>query len=84
MDGHTPDVKKKRVGSVLESLKIASIADSTIGNPMMRGISGGEKRRLSIAMELVPGPSILVLDEVRPAPGNRRSYSEFVIMHGFQ
>lgn len=30
-----------------------------------RGISGGEKRRVSVAMEMVMVPSIILLDEVR-------------------
>eukprot|EP00123_Amoebidium_parasiticum_P015951 comp23216_c2_seq1/m.37804 comp23216_c2_seq1/g.37804 ORF comp23216_c2_seq1/g.37804 comp23216_c2_seq1/m.37804 type:complete len:1009 (-) comp23216_c2_seq1:257-3283(-) len=62
-DSVPPDVKKKRVQQVMDSLKIGAIANSTIGTAVSRGISGGEKRRVSIAMELVPCPSILFLDE---------------------
>lgn len=34
-----------------------------VGSSMIKGISGGEKRRLSVGMEMVTNPSILYLDE---------------------
>jgi len=34
-----------------------------VGNQMFRGISGGEKKRACIAMELITAPSVLFLDE---------------------
>lgn len=55
--------KEERVNAVMEELGIAHIANSRIGTDMTRGISGGERRRLSIASELVTDPSILFLDE---------------------
>eukprot|EP00126_Sphaerothecum_destruens_P010376 Sdes_comp20725_c2_seq1m16512 len=73
-----PDrVKENRVKEIMSGLKIQHIAHTRIGNSMMRGISGGEKRRVSIAMELVTDPSILYCDE--PTSG-LDSYNAFIVM----
>ncbi|KAI9311577.1 hypothetical protein BX666DRAFT_1996467 [Dichotomocladium elegans] len=55
--------KQKRVEDVIQELGLEAIADSMIGSPGQRGISGGEKRRVSIGKELVTSPSLLFLDE---------------------
>jgi ABC-type multidrug transport system ATPase subunit len=39
------------------------LTDSLIGDEQRRGISGGERRRLSIAVELLTQPPLLFLDE---------------------
>ena len=56
-------VKEQRVYEVEKQLGILAIKDSLIGSEDGRGISGGEKRRVGIACELVTSPSILFLDE---------------------
>ena len=57
--------KNRRVIEVISELGIMQIKDQIIGSEEtgMRGISGGEKRRVGIACELVTSPSILFLDE---------------------
>ncbi|RFU77832.1 atp-binding cassette, subfamily g white, member 2 [Trichoderma arundinaceum] len=57
--------KEQRVTEVEKELGIYHIRDSLIGSEegKGRGISGGEKRRVGIACELVTSPSILFLDE---------------------
>ncbi|KAK2463756.1 hypothetical protein APHAL10511_004249 [Amanita phalloides] len=57
------EAKKLRTLETLDELGILSIKDSRIGDTGHRSISGGEKRRVSIACELVTSPSILFLDE---------------------
>lgn len=53
-----------RVALVLEELGLRHVADAPVGGAgRIRGISGGERRRVSIGMELVTDPSIIVLDE---------------------
>jgi ATP-binding cassette subfamily G (WHITE) protein 2 len=61
--GHA--AKELRVHEVEKQLGISHIKDSLIGSEEGngRGISGGEKRRVGIACELVTSPSILFLDE---------------------
>ncbi|EGF77988.1 hypothetical protein BATDEDRAFT_13539 [Batrachochytrium dendrobatidis JAM81] len=59
----TYDAKIKRVEETMLELDILAIANRRIGSAGKRGLSGGEKRRVSIACELVTSPSILFLDE---------------------
>ncbi|KAK0205010.1 hypothetical protein DFS33DRAFT_1373581 [Desarmillaria ectypa] len=57
------EAKKFRTLETLNELGILKIKDMRIGDSGRRSISGGEKRRVSIACELVTSPSILFLDE---------------------
>uniref|UniRef100_H2YBJ3 ABC transporter domain-containing protein n=1 Tax=Ciona savignyi TaxID=51511 RepID=H2YBJ3_CIOSA len=55
--------KKKRIQEILYDLGLTMCADTKIGNEMIRGVSGGEKKRASIGMELITAPTVLFLDE---------------------
>ncbi|KAI5118132.1 hypothetical protein M0805_001731 [Coniferiporia weirii] len=57
------EAKKYRTLETMNELGILGIRDMRIGDSSHRSISGGEKRRVSIACELVTSPSILFLDE---------------------
>ncbi len=62
-DKMSEEEKIRRTDFVLESLGLSHIANSRIGDSDMRGISGGERKRVSIAIELVSDPMIIFLDE---------------------
>lgn len=51
--------------ATLKALGLESCADTIIGGEMLKGVSGGERKRASIGVELVTKPSIIFLDEVR-------------------
>lgn len=59
----TDQQKKSRVKGVMSQLGLSHVADSRVGDSLRRGLSGGEKKRLSIAVELVTNPSIIFADE---------------------
>ena len=53
-----------KVYEVLEQLKIDHVAESQVGGSCgIRGISGGERRRVSVGMGLIADPKIMILDE---------------------
>ncbi|KAL6305126.1 P-loop containing nucleoside triphosphate hydrolase protein [Sparassis latifolia] len=58
-----PEVVRQRVDSTLTMLGISHVADNIIGTAIQRGVSGGQKRRVTIACAVVARPDFLILDE---------------------
>ena len=54
---------RARVRSLLELLNLQSCQDTIIGGVFKKGVSGGERKRVSIGYELITNPSLLILDE---------------------
>lgn len=63
-------------GTLLE-MGLQECADGIVGNWHLRGISGGEKKRLGIALEILTRPSLLFLDE--PTSGLDSAAAFFVV-----
>lgn len=68
---------RRAVEGTIEELGLEDCADRPIGNWHLRGISGGEKKRLSIALEILTRPRLLFLDE--PTSGLDSASAFFVI-----
>ena len=65
MDNNIPQEKRReRIEQVKEELGLKKCENTLIGAPgRLKGISGGEKRRLSFASEILTNPSIMFCDE---------------------
>jgi ATP-binding cassette subfamily G (WHITE) protein 2 len=59
----TKHERDAKIDQVLADLGLTHVSNSKIGTQFLRGISGGERRRTNIGMELVISPGILFLDE---------------------
>ncbi|KAL7419907.1 hypothetical protein Q5752_005823 [Cryptotrichosporon argae] len=55
--------KIARTETVLRLLGLKDCADLPVGGPLLKGISGGEKRRLSLAVQMINDPAVLLVDE---------------------
>src|SRR5205085_9777527 len=53
----------RRIRTVLEQLELRGAEDVRIGSPEKKGISGGQRKRVNLAMELLTDPLVLFLDE---------------------
>jgi ABC-type multidrug transport system ATPase subunit/ABC-type multidrug transport system permease subunit len=61
---YTPENEiQERCSEMMRILSLHKCSDTIIGSAMSKGISGGERKRVALAMELIPNPSILFLDE---------------------
>ncbi|KAK8463710.1 hypothetical protein PHAVU_011G023000 [Phaseolus vulgaris] len=69
------EVNERIEGTIME-MGLQECADRLIGNWHLRGISGGEKRRLSIALQILTRPTLLFLDE--PTTGLDSASAYFV------
>ncbi|MDR1162112.1 MAG: ATP-binding cassette domain-containing protein [Tannerellaceae bacterium] len=67
-----------RVANVLADLGLTEISALQVGSPIRKTISGGQRKRLNIALELIREPAILYLDE--PTSGLSSSDSEKVMI----
>ncbi|KAJ1930399.1 hypothetical protein IWQ60_000336 [Tieghemiomyces parasiticus] len=59
----TPEQRQQRVDEVIALLELDKARHTIIGSPDKKGVSGGERKRCAIAMELIANPSVLFLDE---------------------
>ncbi|XP_002912447.1 ATP-binding cassette sub-family G member 8 [Ailuropoda melanoleuca] len=55
--------RDERVDDVIAELRLRQCANTRVGNAYVRGVSGGERRRVSIGVQLLWNPGILILDE---------------------
>ena len=67
------------VDVVLSEMGLESTADTPVGTIFSKGMSGGQKRRLSIAIELISTPTLLYLDE--PTSGLDSASAWHVLQH---
>lgn len=58
-----PKELSSRVKCLIQELGLEHVAGARIGDDRIRGISGGERRRVSIGVELIHDPGVLILDE---------------------
>ncbi|GJN37634.1 hypothetical protein PR202_gb26609 [Eleusine coracana subsp. coracana] len=62
-DTMAPERKDGYIKDLLFRLGLVNCADSIVGDAKVRGISGGEKKRLALACELIASPSVIFADE---------------------
>lgn len=64
LPGSVPNARKlARVEKIIQELGLSKCSNTYIGNELVRGVSGGERRRVAIGVELVTDPSLIFLDE---------------------
>jgi ABC-type multidrug transport system ATPase subunit len=77
LDNLSEPVLKEAVNKTLTDLDLFEISDLKVGNPLNKIISGGQRKRLNIALELIREPTILFVDE--PTSGLSSVDSEIVM-----
>jgi ABC-type multidrug transport system ATPase subunit len=81
-----PDYSQKRitqlVDETLDNLNLWKIRHSPVGDEERRGISGGQRKRVNIGMELVADPSVLFLDEPTSGLDSTSSLEVCAILRG--
>ncbi|XP_052628730.1 broad substrate specificity ATP-binding cassette transporter ABCG2 isoform X2 [Harpia harpyja] len=70
--------KNERVNQIIKELGLSKVGDSKVGTQFTRGVSGGERKRTNIGMELIMDPAILFLDE--PTTGLDASTANAVLL----
>ena len=71
------DIEKK-VFDILNELELYDFKDLKVGSPLRKTISGGQRKRLNVALELIREPYILFVDE--PTSGLSSTDSEMVML----
>uniref|UniRef100_A0A4W3K4P3 Broad substrate specificity ATP-binding cassette transporter ABCG2 n=1 Tax=Callorhinchus milii TaxID=7868 RepID=A0A4W3K4P3_CALMI len=70
--------QNKRIDKVIKELGLTEVANSKVGTQLIRGVSGGERKRTNIGMELIINPTVLFLDE--PTTGLDASTAHAVLL----
>ncbi len=72
-DNYSRDQLRDAVDLVLKNLGLYEIKDIQVGTPLNKKISGGQRKRLNIALELIREPAVLFLDEPTSGLSSRDS-----------
>jgi len=76
-EGMSDEDIDQRVMRILKDLDLDTVKDLKVGSPINKFISGGQRKRLNIALELIREPAVLFLDE--PTSGLSSADTEKVI-----
>jgi ABC-type multidrug transport system ATPase subunit len=72
-DGYSRDQLQSVVEETLSSLGLDSVKDLPVGSPLRKTISGGQRKRLNIGLELLREPMVLFVDEPTSGLSSRDS-----------
>lgn len=72
-DGVSDDELETIVTDLLSSLGLSETRDLKVGSPLEKTISGGQRKRLNIGLELIREPSVLFVDEPTSGLSSRDS-----------
>ncbi len=78
LDGYSDEQLHDTVKSMLTELDLYEAKDLKVGSPLNKFISGGQRKRLNIALEMVREPFVLFVDE--PTSGLSSTDSENVML----
>jgi len=59
----TPEERSQLVEKILSSLNLQKCATTLVGSALVKGISGGERKRTAVGVELITSPKLFFLDE---------------------
>lgn len=59
----TPEERSQLVERILSSLNLQKCATTLVGSALVKGISGGERKRTAVGVELITSPKLFFLDE---------------------
>ena len=76
----SPEAKNKKVEEIIHILNLTKCADTVVGDTNIKGISGGERKRTAMAMEMITNPCILFLDEPTSGLDTFTAYSVVSIL----
>ncbi|CAD6333953.1 unnamed protein product [Miscanthus lutarioriparius] len=83
----TAGERRERVDALMQELGLSEVADSYVGGgdgcglSAARGVSGGERKRVSIAVDIVHDPPVLLLDEPTSGLDSRSALDVLQLLH---
>ncbi len=70
-----------RVDQLINDLNLQKCQNTYVGGKIIKGISGGEKKRVCIAVEMVTKPDLLILDEPTSGLDSHMAYNMIKIFN---
>jgi ABC-type multidrug transport system ATPase subunit len=82
LPGIGKDQVKERVEKLLEELGLSHVKNLKVGNSLSKTISGGQRKRLNISLELIRKPAVLFVDEPTSGLSSRDSDNIMSLLRG--
>ncbi|KAK8487023.1 hypothetical protein V6N13_096637 [Hibiscus sabdariffa] len=78
----TAQEKIEQAELIIVELGLARCRNNVVGGPLLRGVSGGERKRVSVGLEMLVNPSLLLLDEPTSGLDSTTAHRIMVTLRG--